>query len=163
MTMLASKQALKRLSDGKIPPPPIVQSWEPGQKMVQLLDFYLLEHTKLMDPDPTTLTDGNQRLIAQARMIEREILLVWRHAIATNHGLYLAEPSGIEPVSWPSTNNTKPSCCVRCRASIRVTPCPKCQSVLYCGTDCRTRDYEKGHSRICDLLAARLSKSNTTS
>jgi hypothetical protein len=31
------------------------------------------------------------------------------------------------------THNTKPSC---------VTPCPKCQSVLYCSIDCRTRVYK---------------------
>ena len=169
MTMLASKQALKKLSEGKMPPPPVLQSWEPGQKMIQILDYYINDHTNLfaLEQDmetstrQTTATMGQsavsahqQQLAWQARLVEREIVLMWRHAIATNHGLYMTEASGVE--RWLPAGNKKFPCCVQCRASLRVASCPQCHSVYYCGEACRQLDLEKGHGRICALLAARL-------
>lgn len=108
MTMLASKQALTKLSQGKQPPAPILQWYEPGKRIICILDAYLLDHTNSSDTDHDTMdevststasTGNNNKLLAlQARYVERQIVLLWRDAIATNHGLYRdSKKSGIEP------------------------------------------------------------------
>lgn len=160
MTMLANKQALKKLSEGKIPPPPMLEGWEPGQRMVQILDYYLEEHTTLsettteqdLEASATSTTQtGNQQLATHARMVERELVLIWRHAIASHHGLYRAEKARVERL--PKSNK---SCCVQCRTSLSIFPCPKCRSVCYCSEACQQYDWDKGgHSRLCALFAAK--------
>ncbi|KAG7366322.1 MYND finger domain containing protein [Nitzschia inconspicua] len=157
MTMLANKQALKKLSEGKMPPPPMLDGWEPGQRMVQILDYYLVEHTTLSqttteeDLEASKSQTGNRQLATQARMVERELLLIWRHAIACHHGLYRAEKAGVDRL--PKSNK---SCCVQCRTSLSIFPCPKCGSVYYCSDACQQYDWDQGqHSRLCALFAAK--------
>jgi hypothetical protein len=159
MTMLASKTALTKLSQGKMPPPPVLQPWEPGKYMIELLDYYLNRHTTLLaqqrlsidSPAVVVFASNKEQLATQARKIEREIVCMWRHAIATHHKLYLAEAAGVERL----TLGNKLSCCVTCRTQLHVSPCDACGTVSYCSETCRIWDWDKGHGRICALLAAR--------
>lgn len=160
MTMLAGKQALKKLSEGKMPPPPMLDGWEPGQYMIRILDYYLEEHTTLSetstekDLEASKTQTGNQQLASYARMVEREIVLIWRHAIASHHGLYRSEKAQVDRL--PKSNQT---CCVQCRTSLRIFPCPKCGSVFYCSEACQNFDWDQGqHSRLCALFAAKNKK-----
>ena len=136
MTMLASKQALTKLSQGKQPPAPILQWYEPGKRIICILDAYLLDHTKDEVSMSTTSTGNNNKLLAlQARYVERQIVLLWRDAIATNHGLYRdSKKSGIEP--WendgdrPSLSLPKNVATVSATATATTNSSPK-TSVSY--------------------------------
>ncbi|KAL3914690.1 MAG: hypothetical protein SGILL_006002, partial [Bacillariaceae sp.] len=162
MTMLANKTALKKLSEGKMPPPPVLQPWEPGQRMLEILD-YSLDGPSSSLATSTTIEDlqvrdtNNYRrvLAAQARVVEREVLLLWRHAIASHHRLYSSDAANVERL--PKSNA---SCCVTCRTSLHIQPCPNdCGAVSHCSDACREYDWTTGqHSRICALFAAKNKK-----
>lgn len=148
ITMLADKNSLKKLDEGKTPPPPTLELWEPGRMIVQLIDASLEPLLAANEKEKAPTTGGNQLLAAHIRSVERELLLIWRHAIATHNGLYLVDKAKVERLP----KNTR-MCCVQCRTSLRTQPCPNCRSVYYCGEVCRQFDWNKGHSVICAMMA----------
>lgn len=156
MTMLASQKALKKLSEGKVPPPPVLEGWEPGKEMIKIIDHYLEQCTTLSkttsehDIKAAKSQRGNEQLATHARIVERELLLVWRHGIATSHRLYSADAAKVDRLPRPSDGK---ACCIHCRTSLRVRPCAQCDSVYYCGESCRSLDWKNGHGRICAMIA----------
>jgi hypothetical protein len=153
MTMLANKTALKKLAQGHMPPPPMLQPWEPGKYMIDIIDESLtalqrLEETLVNNNNKNNNNTYRRVLAAHARTVERELLLLWRHAIATHHGLYLADKVERLPKGVP--------CCVQCRATLHVRPCRDCGAVSYCSDACRDYDWTVGqHGRICAMFAAK--------
>jgi hypothetical protein len=153
-----------------------LQPWEPGKYMIDIIDESLSalqrleEETTTEEKEPIKNRNSRGRnnnsnnnsnsnnkshpyrrvLAAQARMVERELLLLWRHAIATHHGLYLADKVERLP-------NAGCCCCfVQCRATLHVKPCRDCGAVYYCSDACRDYDWTVGqHGRICAMLAAK--------
>jgi hypothetical protein len=145
--LLANEKKLKG-----IPQEPYLESWEAGKMVVRILDHNLVKlATSSNEVDMTLIQTqtGNMRMGTLARMLERELLLKWRHAICVRNYLYEYEESGVQQIPGVSS-----PCCFACIASFRIQKCSRCKEVFYCGIRCQKDDWKHHKKDVCNRILA---------
>jgi SET domain/MYND finger len=133
----------------------LVEPWEPGAIILDMIDFRLDQFpTKSMKEDKELLAQtqtGNRKTAILYRIVEREILTMWRHAIAKQHDVYGETNSNgnkYEPLL-----TEKDGCCV-CQTALAgpLKSCTRCKAVHYCSKGCQKEDWKAGHKEACHLV-----------
>jgi MYND finger/SET domain len=131
-----------------------VEPWEPGAIILDMIDCRLDQFaTKSMKEDVSflaqTQTTGNRKTALLYRIVEREILTMWRHAIAKHYDVYGETNSNGNTIYEPLLTQ-KDGCCV-CQTALAwpLKSCTRCKSAHYCSKTCQNEDWKAGHKEAC--------------
>lgn len=134
----------------EIPQEPYIESWGCGKVVVEIINFALARlpgrtnDQDLLALESSGLT-GNEHTAACARILERENLLKWRHAICVQYDLYRYEKEAeLQSVPFDSQK-----ICYTCMASIHLRKCTRCREIRYCSVECQREDWPE-HKELCD-------------
>uniref|UniRef100_A0A7S3PTL4 MYND-type domain-containing protein n=1 Tax=Chaetoceros debilis TaxID=122233 RepID=A0A7S3PTL4_9STRA len=114
-----------------------------GKIVVEILDYFLNQLETTSNEDDFNLVcnrSGNLLLGTYMRMLEREVITMWRHAICTRHSLY-GSIAHIPPAAS--------KCCYICKATFHVKKCTRCKEVSYCSVRCQKEHWRNGHKEVC--------------
>jgi len=135
-----------------VPQEPYLQSYEQGKKMVEIIDNWLSQLKTTSNEDDFVLVEsqsGPLRLGTYMRMLEREVLVKWRHAICIRWDIYDYEFEYVET----NVNHVPPlltsKSCYMCKSTFHVKKCARCRIVHYCGTQCQKEHWRQGHKEVC--------------
>lgn len=130
---------------------PYVEPWQPGTVIIKIVDYALAKlktSSNVFDVKLLETQTGNLRMGTYARMLDRELLLKWRHAICVRNYLYDYDETGVEPVPALS----RPSLfCFTCYSSFRLKRCTQCHEVCYCSVRCQKEDRPE-HKKLCKRI-----------
>lgn len=134
---------------------PWLEPWEAGVIVVKILDHALGQlSTPSNEHDANLLQStthtGNQRMGTYIRMLDRELLLKWRHAICTRNFLYEYEEAGVTRLPSFAIPNIS---CKTCWSSFRLKKCTQCQVTYYCCVQCQRED-RREHEQFCRQIEA---------
>jgi len=135
----------------------VIEPWEPGSIILEMIDYRLQQlPTSSLAEDVSLLKSqqGNMRTGTLYRMLEREILQMWRHSIARHYDCYGETDSKgniYKPLSENEGDKEKPSMCATCHASCAgpLKGCTQCKVVYYCSRTCQKEDWKAGHKEAC--------------
>ena len=157
---LTTKEALDKATAGgeNI----VIEPWEPGSIILEMIDYRLQQlPTSSLAEDESLLKSqqGNTRTGTLYRMLEREILQMWRHAIAKHYDCYGETDSNgniYKPLSDKEEDGEKTSMCATCHASLAgpLKCCTQCKVVYYCSRTCQKEDWKAGHKEACKKVNA---------
>lgn len=143
--------AMMSLTDPELDPEEqIIEPWEPGAIIMEMMDHRLEEFpTTSLQEDQALLTkqEGNMKTGTLYRMLEREVLQLWRHATAIQFDVY-GEKNSQKVKFQPLAN--KEACAV-CQAVFvgRLKCCTQCKAIYYCSRNCQKEDWRGGHREAC--------------
>jgi hypothetical protein len=148
----------KALND--IPQDPYIECYDFGGIMVTMIDSWLSELKTSNNEHDFQMIEkekGNFRMGTFMRMLEREILMKWRHAICIRWSCYdydedECELSGFKNVPSKSSGT---KVCYICNATFHVKKCTRCKQISYCGIKCQKEHWKDGgHKYICRKLSS---------
>ncbi len=151
-TTAASVLLMNEKSLKGIPQEPYLESYENGKMMVSIIDLWLSQfNTPSNDFDFALVKkqSGNLRMGTFMRMMERETLIKWRHAICIRHGCYDYDMEWVEPGVDHFPPLGSKTCCYICKASFDVKTCTRCKMVHYCSVKCQKEHWQRGHKEVC--------------
>ena len=134
-----------------IPQEPFLANYDPGKMMVQMIDYWLSQLATPSNEHDFNLIEsqsGNLRMGTYMRMLEREILVKWRHAVCIRHGCYDYDGE-FEETNVIHVPPMTSKCCYICKATFYVKKCTRCKVVYYCGVKCQKEHWRQGHKEVC--------------
>jgi SET domain/MYND finger len=143
--------AMMSLTDAELDPEEqIIEPWEPGSIIMEMIDYRLEDLPTASfqeDQDLLSKQEGNMKTGTLYRMLERELLQLWRHATAKQFEVYGETNSKkvkFEPLAG------KGGCAV-CQAVLAgpLKSCTQCKAVSYCSRNCQKEDWKGGHREYC--------------
>lgn len=149
MTFLTDEEDLAASDDG-MGPYISIEPWEPGALILEMIDYRLQEFEQKSMAVEKSLAQsqkGNIRTGTLHRMLEREILQMWRHAVAKHYDVY-GEPDSQGKIFEPLESE---HVCQTCQASLSgpLKSCARCKRAYYCGGMCQKEDWKAGHNLTC--------------
>lgn len=130
-----------------------LEPWEPGVIILEMIDYRLAQLPKITNSiaDDKRLLEtqqGNTKTGTLYRMLEREILQMWRHTIATHYEVYGETDHNGAVFEVPAAIING---CATCQAELSgpLKACPQCKAVSYCGRTCQVADWKAGHKQAC--------------
>lgn len=167
---------------------PYIEPWETGHIWMQMIDMRLKQlpntddvyttsqkkdynwsqENEKKEEEATTTASPNMITGTRYRMIERELLSLWRHAIAVRYELYEEKKDGntvldeyVVDHQQTNKNDDEPKknlssfsgSCAVCRATFRIKNCTRCKKVDYCNRMCQIEDWKfGGHNKACKKM-----------
>ena len=130
---------------------PSLENWEVEKLSTKIFDYWLSQF-----PTPTNEHDlkliasqtGNLRLGTSMRMLEREIIVKWRHATCIRNHFYDYEVEYMD-AKVDHVPPMRSMCCLTCKATFRLKLCTRCRLVYYCGVQCQIEHWRQGHKDAC--------------
>jgi MYND finger/SET domain len=126
------------------------EPWEFAKVVVDVIDYNLrkipgeLVNTHDLQCLENEETPRIRRTAACARILTREIILKWRHAVCVKYSLYdWAEEANVLVIPVDSKTS-----CQACMASVRLRTCTRCLEVKYCSVQCQ-KEHWKEHKVVC--------------
>ncbi|CAB9515161.1 expressed unknown protein [Seminavis robusta] len=130
----------------------VVEPWEPGSIILDMID-YRLEQMPTVTDDLAIASGTNIKTALLCRMLEREILSMWWHAIAKQYECY-GETSPTTGKKYLPLRSQKEGCTVCQTAfSCPLKSCTRCKAVFYCGRGCQKEDWKAGHKEACQPVS----------
>ncbi|CAB9503183.1 expressed unknown protein [Seminavis robusta] len=131
----------------------VVEPFEPGSIILDMID-YRLDQMPTIDDDLVSNASGNKKTAILCRMLEREILTMWRHAIAKQYECY-GETSPTTGKKYLPLRGQKEGCAV-CQTAFSgpLKSCTRCKAVFYCGRGCQKEDWKAGHKEACKPVSS---------
>jgi hypothetical protein len=95
-------------------------------------------------------------------MLERDILITWRHAVAKHYEVYgKPKPSSGNGEVWKCLGQqgdereeqSQEEVCATCQTSLAgpLKHCTRCKAIAYCGRNCQVEDWKVGgHKQTCN-------------
>ena len=116
-----------------------------------MIDYRLEQHpTDSLEEDQAKLSGqhGNMRTGTYYRILERDLLHQWRHAIGQVYDVYGETLLGQKIL--PLRVDTA---CDTCKSSLSpLKKCMQCKQTAYCGRKCQVEDWKGEHKQICKML-----------
>ena len=136
-----------------IPQEGFLESYDPGKMVVQIIDHWL---SRLSTPSNeydfeligSQSQSWNFRMGTYMRMLEREILVKWRHAVCIRWGCYDYDGE-IEGTGVKHVPPILSKCCYICKATFHVKKCTRCKMISYCSVSCQKEHWREGHKEVC--------------
>lgn len=127
----------------------LIEEWEPGAVILEMIDFRLaMLPTNSFVEDKLLLASqkGNTKTGTLYRMLEREILHMWRHTVAKHYDAYGEPNSKGKGFSLPVISKG----CATCQAELNgpLKSCTQCKAISYCSRQCQVEDW-KSHKKSC--------------
>jgi len=158
-TSLLKKEDLYITSEDEVD---YLAPWQTGAFLLEMMDYRLQQYPSKGIAQDTALLQkqrGNLKTGTLYRILERDILLMWRHAVAKQYGVYGKPRNG---VGNPAKNDKddaiwkkwiqEQEVCATCQTSTAgpLKMCTRCKSISYCGRNCQVEDWKLGgHKQAC--------------